>query len=313
MKRYGYLFERIVDKDNLLKAHKNARRGKSKYKEVQQVDAHIEYYVDKLHNMLINGEFTTSEYEVFTKDDKGKSREIYKLPYFPDRVVQHALMQIMEPIWRGMLIKQTYQSIKGRGVHKALKDLQKGLASDSWVVKVDIRKYYPSINNDKLYTMLIKKIKCNKTKELIYDIVYSIKGVPIGNYTSQYFGNIYLSELDKELRQYCEVYSRYCDDIVCIVSSKDIGNTVLQLINTKASSLGLVVKPCQQVWNLQCRCMDYLRYNIHYKFTIVRKRIATNYIKSINAHAQDRVNGYNGWLAHANCYNLRRMYENTSK
>ena len=304
MKRHGYLFERIVDKENLRRAHQNARRGKRKYKEVQQVDDDVEYHIDKLQSMLIDGMFTTSNYEVFTKNDKGKSREIYKLPYFPDRIVQHALMQIMEPIWKGMLIKQTYQSIKGRGVHKALNDLRARLGNDSWVTKVDIQKYYPSIDNDKLYKMLVKKIKCTRTKELVKDIVYSIKGVPIGNYTSQYFGNVYLSEFDRELKRGCEVYSRYCDDIVCITKHKTNGNALLEKINNTARELDLVVKRCQQVWHIQDRCVDYLGYRVWATHTTVRPKIANGYRQAVNKQNKDKINGYGGWLAHANCHNL---------
>lgn len=106
--------------DNIRLAHKNARKGKTAYPEVKMVDADITKYCYEIQRLLTTKEFTTAEYEMFVKKDKGKLREIYKLPYFPDRIVQHAIMQVVEPIWRGTLIADTYQSIKGRGVHKVL-------------------------------------------------------------------------------------------------------------------------------------------------------------------------------------------------
>lgn len=83
MKRVGYLYHKIYDKDNLRLALKNAQKGKKDYYEVKIANENPEYYVDKLHNMLKNKTYKTSEYEVFIKNDKGKEREIYKLPFFP--------------------------------------------------------------------------------------------------------------------------------------------------------------------------------------------------------------------------------------
>ncbi len=127
MKRYGNLFEKIVDIDNIKLAHKNARKGKSGYKDVQVVNADIDRFCKNIQELLISKKFNTAEYVMFTKNDKGKIREIYKLPYYPDRIIQHAIMQVVEPIWKKTLITDTYQSIKGRGVHKVLPKIKKAV------------------------------------------------------------------------------------------------------------------------------------------------------------------------------------------
>ena len=105
MKRHGNLFEKIVDKDNIRLAHKNARKGKAFYSEVKDIDLNLEYYVDEIHNMLVNKTYEVGEYKMFKKNDKGKIREIFKLDYYPDRIIHHAILQVLEPIWKSILIK----------------------------------------------------------------------------------------------------------------------------------------------------------------------------------------------------------------
>ena len=152
--------------------------------------------------MLVNKTFKNSKYETFIKNDKGKRREIYKLPYYPDRIIHHAIVQVVEPIWKKTLIADTYQSIKGRGLHKAIRKIQRNVRmSDKklYYLKMDINKYYPSIQNDKLMQLIRRKIKCKDTPQLIDEIVDSTIGVPIGNYLTQYFGNIYLNSVNHEV------------------------------------------------------------------------------------------------------------------
>ena len=100
MKRYGNLYEKIIDIDNIRLAHKNARKNKTKYKEIVEVDKDSEYYIAKIHDMLVNKTYKCSPYEKFIKNDSGKPREIFRVPYFPDRIIQHAIMQVLEPIWK---------------------------------------------------------------------------------------------------------------------------------------------------------------------------------------------------------------------
>lgn len=125
MKRYNNLYEQIYNMKNIELAHKNARRGKSHYTEVKMVNSDPDKYFIRIHEMLKTKTFRNSEYKVFVKSDTGKSREIFKLPYFPDRIIHHCIMNILEPIWMKTLIKDTYSSLKGRGIHKGLKRIKK--------------------------------------------------------------------------------------------------------------------------------------------------------------------------------------------
>ena len=94
MKRIGNLYEKIYDLENLKLAHKHARKGKGFYQDVKMVDTNEDYFLHKIQDMLISGEYRTSPYKIFKVWDRTKEREIYKLPYYPDRIVQLSLIHI---------------------------------------------------------------------------------------------------------------------------------------------------------------------------------------------------------------------------
>jgi Reverse transcriptase (RNA-dependent DNA polymerase). len=193
MKRYGNLYSKICDMNNLRLAHKNARKGKGWYKEVKMVDADEEHYLKLLQEMLINKIYKTSEYETFFKTDGLKQREIYKLPYFPDRICQWAIIQIIEPILINNLTKDTYSAIPNRGIHLAKKRLDAAIQNDvlgtQYTLKLDVKKYYPSINHDILKSKYRRIFKDDDLLWLLDEIIGSTPGdtgIPIGNYLSQY-------------------------------------------------------------------------------------------------------------------------------
>ena len=195
MKRHGQLWPALVNYENLVRAHHNARKGKAHYREVQAVNAAEEDYLLHLQELLDTRQFTTSEYTIFEKHDGRKERTLYKLPYFPDRIVQHALIQVCEPIWRAGLIRDTYQSITGRGTSDARKRVEKVVRGRPglYALKFDVRKFYPSVDNEILKAIIRRKIKCPQTLWLIDNIIDSCAVIPIGNDTSQYWGNLYRS------------------------------------------------------------------------------------------------------------------------
>lgn len=114
MKRYGNLFNKLVCELNLTEAHINARKGKRHYREVRMVDTAPWFYLQWIREMLETGTFRTAPYRMLTRNDYGKGRMIHKLPYFPDRIVHHAIVQVMAPIWYSLLIRDTYACVPGR-------------------------------------------------------------------------------------------------------------------------------------------------------------------------------------------------------
>ena len=152
MKRYGNLYSQIYDMENLRLAHKNAQKGKGWYKEVRMVNSNPDYYLKMLQESLINKTYNTSEYETFIKNDSGKERLIYKLPYFPDRICQWAILQVIEPILLKNFIFDTFSAIPGKGIHAALHRVENAIQNDvvgtQYCLKIDAKKLYPTINHD---------------------------------------------------------------------------------------------------------------------------------------------------------------------
>jgi hypothetical protein len=105
MKRIGHLYEKIYSLENLELAYENAKKHKKHYKQVQEFEKqNIKQKLLELQQTLINQEFKTSQYKVFTITERGKTREIYSLPFYPDRILHHAIVQVLSPIWIPMII-----------------------------------------------------------------------------------------------------------------------------------------------------------------------------------------------------------------
>ena len=316
MKRIGNLYHKIYDIENIKLAHQNARKGKTHYTEVKKVDDNIDYYCNLILVMLVDKTFKNSKYETFIKNDKGKDRTIYKLPYFPDRIIHHAILQVLEPIWKKTFIKNTYQSIKCRGVHKAKKDVLKAIqtidGSSIYYGQLDIKKFYPSVDNKIMNSLVSRKIKCKDTQWLLSEIIFSIDGLPIGNYLSQYLGNLYLTYLDHYIKEELKIkhYFRYCDDIVILGNNYVSIVSSMREISEKLQELKVVVKDYPKVDTLD-NGLDFLGFVFKPRHTLLRKRIADNFKKSVKNFIIDpteklfnSIISYNGWVIASNSYNL---------
>lgn len=226
MKRHGNLFDQIVSWDNLVLAFNKARKGKTWQTTVKRIDRNRNRFLGRLQNDLTQGRFTTSEYKI-KQVHEPKTRDIYVLPFYPDRIVQHAMMNVVEPIWKKMFIKDSYACIAGRGLHAGSRRTMEFVRRYRYCLKCDISKFYPSISHDVLFSIIERKIKCRRTLRLWEDIIYSLPGgknVPIGNYTSQWLGNLYLNELDQKAKHDWRArgYVRYCDDFCFFSNSKAV-------------------------------------------------------------------------------------------
>jgi len=320
MKRYGNLYPQICSMENIRKAHLNARKGKAHYHEVQMVNANEDLYLSKIQDMLLNKTFQNSEYTTFMKLDSTKEREIFKLPYFPDRIIHHCIVQILEPIWMKTLIADTYSSLKGRGIHKGVKRIKAALTdkeNTTYCLKMDVRKFYPSINHDILKSILQRKIKDPDVMWILNEIIDSTEGVPIGNYLSQHFGNLYLSSFDHWMKeeQGCKYYFRYCDDVVILHASKEhLAELHMKVSKYLKKNLKLQLKNNWQIFPVGIRGIDFLGYRFYPSHTTLRKSIATRFkqtvsqIKSSNPKTRGMVTSvmsYQGWMKYADCHNLK--------
>lgn len=313
MKRKGNLYHLIYDLDNLRLADKKASRGKSFQKGVIDHRKNQEQNISKLHFLLRNQEFKTSPYLNFQiKEDK--IRDISRLPYMPDRICQHALCNIIEPILTASFTVDTYSAIKGKGLHKASFAVRDQLKKDSslqYCLKLDIRKFYPSVKNEILKKLLRRKLKCTNTLNLIDGIIDSAIGLPLGNYLSQPLANFYLNGFDHYLKQDLKVenYSRYCDDIVILADNKPyLHDLLIKIKEYLRINLELEVKSNHQVFPVS-RGIDFCGYVVYSTHVKLRPRIKKRFVKMMFKNRNSKsIASYIGWMRHSNSKHLEKKY-----
>lgn len=294
MKRLGNLYDKIISLDNLRLADERARKGKLRSYGVKLHDRNKEANLLSLHEALKAGTYRTSEYSTFAIYEP-KEREIFRLPYFPDRIVHHAVMNILEPIWVSIFTADTYSCIKGRGIQAAANKLRRVIDRDkaccAYCLKIDIRKFYPSIDHTVLKSIVRRKIKDTRLLNLLDEIIDSAEGLPIGNYLSQYLANLVLTYFDHWVKEVKRVryYFRYADDIVVLHSDKKTLHALLaEFESYLAANVKLEIKQNKQVFPVAHdhrdsfgRGIDFLGYVFYLNETRLRKRIKQNLCRKI--------------------------------
>ena len=323
MRRHGNLFPQIADPDNIYKAYTKARKGKRWQDTVKRFEHSLDSNIEAIYSALTDKTFTTSPY-TRRRIYEPKERIIYKLPFNQDRIVQHALMNILEPVWDALMIHDSYSCRKGKGIHAGSRrtmDFIRKVGKRGYCLKMDVRKFYPSINHDIMYDIVKHKIKCKNTLWLLKDIIYSFKGgynIPIGNYTSQWFGNLYMNELDQFMKHGHQVkyYVRYCDDVVILHEDKNSLHEIAEI------STDFISDRLDMSWG-KCdifpisQGIDFLGYR-HFPEKILLRRSTAKRVKqrlkllparlarNEITHDQYRssIASTMGWLKWANAYNL---------
>lgn len=314
MKRHAKLYEKIYSLENLCKAEGNARRNKRMQYGVQVFDRYKEENILKLHEMLVNKTYRTSPYRTFKVFDP-KEREVFSLPYFPDRILHHAVMLQLEPIYNSMFTADTYACIKKRGIHSASDDLKyalRNIQETRYCLKIDVKKFYPSIDHAILKEMHLRKFKDWDLLNLLFEIIDSAPGIPIGNYLSQTFANFYLTPFDHWMKEKHKVknYFRYMDDIVILSADKKYLHSLLaQIRDYLKNRLKLTIKENYQVFPVSSRGIDFVGYKHFHSHTLIRKGIKKRFVRMM-AHNRNHasIQSYLGWFNHANCKQLQKKY-----
>ena len=283
----------------------------------------------ELHNDLRDKKFTTSEYNIYTINDRGKIREIYDLPFYPDRIVHWAIMLQTEKIFTNIFIHDSYAAIKGKGGHKALKRARKWIIENpeetKYCLKIDIKKFFPNIKQDILYNLVKKKFKDKDLLWLFKDIIYSTEsGLPIGNFTSQYFGNYYTNWFDHYCKHELKIkrMQKYMDDYIFFSDSKqDLRHKKYKMDKYLKDNLGLKIKGNWQIFPTRVRGIDFIGYRDFGNYILLRKSIASKFKRQmrgylkfaeyngyISRHMYGSINSYGGWLQWCNSYDLYTKY-----
>src|SRR5262249_2317865 len=235
MKRYGYLWEGMIAFENLLRAAEASRRGKRFRPAAARFFFHLERELTGLHEELASKTYQPGPYRTFTIYE-GKTRQISAAP-FRDRVVHHALTGVVEPIFERSFIFDSYACRKGKGTHAAVDRCQQFARRCRYVLKADVRKYFPSMDHGILKGLVARKIKDPHGLWLVGTIIDHSnpqdpvlmwfpgddlftptelrRGLPLGNQTSQFFANVYLDPLDHFVTEHLGLsYVRYVDDFL---------------------------------------------------------------------------------------------------
>ena len=320
MRRHGKLWEKIISEKNIQLAYIKARKHKSQFRAVKKFEKNEKENLEKIRQSLINKTFKTAKY--FEKQVyEPKQRTIYVLPFSPDRIVQHALMNILIPIFEGLFIKDSYACIENRGLHKGSLRTMEYVRRNKYCLKCDISKFYPSINHEILLKIIKRKIKCKDTLWLVEDIVNSFPGntnIPIGNFTSQWFGNLYMNELDRYVKEELKIkdYIRYCDDFCLFHNDKKVLNQakvkIKEFIETR---LELKFSKCDLFQTSQG--VDFLGYRHFKKYILLRKSTTKRVKKRLSKlpklleenkiskeQFRSSVASTIGWIKWANSHNL---------
>lgn len=325
MKRVGHIYEKICSIDNIKHAIMKASLGKRKQNRVMRILNNIDKVAEQIQKMLINKTYTHSPYIVKTLFDGAskKERTIHKPRFYPDQIIHWALMlQIELVIMKGMY-EYCCGSVPGRGTSYAQKALRKWLDNDSkntkYCLKMDISKFYPSVDNEKLKQMFREKIKDADCLWLIDQVIDSSKGLPIGNYTSQWFLNFYLQVMDHWIKEYLGVkyYIRYVDDLVLLGANKKKLHKVKNALDVYLETIGLKLKGDWQVFRVNSRAIDFLGFRFFRDKTILRKRNALRIRrrwKKIGKKAKMSyedacaIVSYWGWIKRSDSYDFYNKY-----
>lgn len=310
MKRIGNLYSRICSIENLQLADAIAQKGKATQYGVVTHNKNQDLNILALHHWLVDKTFKTSEYTTF-KIYEPKERIVFRLPYFPDRIVHHAVMNVLEPVFTAMFTADTYSCIKGKGIHAAVRGLKSALkdtVGTKYCLKLDIRKFYPNVNHDILKGLLRRKLKDAELLWLLDEIIDSAEGLPIGNYLSQYFANFYLSYFDHWIKEQKAVkyYFRYADDLVILSDNKPYLHQLLgDICIYLATELQLEVKQNYQVFPVEARSIDFVGYRFYHTHTLLRKSIKKNFARMIASRKNKAsIASYRGWAKHCDSKHL---------
>lgn len=320
MKRAGYLFEAICEQENIQLAIMKASLGKRNQTSVRRIIDQQELYAERIRELLLAKAYVPSPYTVAVVKDgpSQKERVISKPRFYPDQVIHWSLMLQLQPVLMRGMYEYTCGSVPGRGTSYGQKALRKWLDKDyrgtKYCLKMDVSKFYPSIDIAILKQMFRRRVKDADTLWLIDAILDSAPGgLPIGNYTSQWFSNFYLQDLDHFIKEQLRVryYIRYVDDLVLLGGNKKALHQARRAIDDYLHEIHLQMKPNWQVFLVNSRAIDFLGFRFYRDHTTLRKRNALR-IRRRLAKIQRKgklsytdacaVISYWGWIKHSDSY-----------
>ena len=337
MAAYRNLWKELCSYSNLELAYRKARKGKTLKPYVIEFEQNLKQNLQQLRIELLLHCYKPKPLQNFILREP-KTRKISK-SHFRDRVIHHALCNMIEPLFEKSFIYDSYANRKTKGTLKAIqrfdfyaRKISQNSTKSAFVLKADIKKYFDHVDHSILISLLRKKIKDPKIIWLVKIILsnYSTaerKGMPLGNLTSQFFANVYLNELDQFVKKQlkAEYYLRYVDDFVIIHNSKEQLQNYKEEINQFLSeNLALVLHPDKSKIIPLHRGIEFLGVKTFLHHKLIKKKNLRKFKRKLsilcseyteNKASYDRIydfmEGWNAYAQYANTYKLRkRMMQN---
>jgi len=283
MQRVGVLKEKFLSFENLYTAYKKAYRSTKNYTSYK-FTFHVEKELLLLQKELADESYVPGDYYYFTIYEP--KERVISIAQFRDRVVHHALVNILEPIYEKQFVFDSYATRKNKGTHKAIERAQSFMQKNRWYLKMDIRKFFNSINHELMNSAIQRKIKdkyilglCNK---IIAKGGDGTKGLPVGNLTSQFFANVYLDVFDHYVKdeQRSKFYIRYMDDFCVFSNDKELLKGLCkEIITFLHYRLDLDIKDSATLINTSLHGLPFLGVRIFPQMIRLKKE---NFIRSFN-------------------------------
>lgn len=322
MKTIKRIYDKICSVENIIDAIKRASAGKRSRAEVQHTLADGPAHAKVISDMLASQSYTPCKYteKTIKEGANSKERKIAKIAFYPDQIIHWAIILQLQPA----LLKSAYRyscgCMPGRGIHFGKKIIEKWLGRDrkntKYIAKLDIRKFYPSIDHDAM-KQVFRGITSDKRLLLILDAIvdsYS-PGLPIGYLTSQWFGNLLLQRIDYHIKQRLGVkyYIRYMDDMILFSNSKRRLHTAVRSIAEQLEQIGLTLKQNRQVFPLASRALDFMGFRFYREKTILRKSLLHRITRTasrlgkmmpVTARKAAAMLSYMGWVRRSQSYSV---------
>lgn len=320
-KKYKRLIERVADIENLRDAFAKTSSGKRMTWGYLEFKEYAELNLERLQSEIINGTWRQGGFREFIVYEP-KPRSIHALE-FKDRVAQHALVNVIGPIFEKTLLPGTFACREGMGTHAGVRHVQAGLrrTGATHFLKTDYSKFFPSVNREVLHGLIRKKISCPQTLSLIEAMLpVDGKGLPIGSLTSQLFANVYGGEVDRfiHFKLGAKEWTRYMDDIVVLSSNPyELRHWFDDIEQFSIDRLGLRMSK----WQISpvTRGINFLGYRIWPRHKLMRKQSVTTAKRKIKRYIQTKdqesldkfLASWKGHAAHADTCNLFNHLEST--
>lgn len=329
MKSYNHLWEELISYDNIWLAIDNAANGNMKRKLLKKMGRDPDAYIDKVRKWIIEFEPIKHEPKIINDGISAKKRAIV-VPTVREHIVQHAIVNILKPIFMKGMYEHSYASIPGRGCHAGMKTIKKWIQHDpsnvKYCLKLDIQKYFDSIPHDVLLAKLQRIIHDEEFLSLLEKVISTIEtGLPLGFYLSQWLANWYLSELDHYIKEVLGVphYIRYQDDMVLFGSNKrKLHQIKVEIENYLKYNLELTLKHNWQLFRFHTkkdkgRFLDFMGFRFYRNRVTLRRKIALKAMRKARrihkkgratVHDARQMMTYKGWIRATDTYTWFQTY-----